>query len=239
LFEFVRNRYFNAANYFTYVNNVHTVDPLKRNQFGGTVGGPLRIPHLFSGDKSFFFFGYQRTISHTATGASATLPSAAQLNGTFAGEKKCIHDPMNSAAILTACNSTTSFPYTAAVDTSYYSPVSLKLLTYLPPTSKLDANNSFSYVKPSFSHISEVTARIDQELTPKDRMAVRYFSDGYSLAGVLDLTNLLTYADHAQINYYNSMVSETHTFSDRLLNIFILSYQIDNASRGPSAAALM
>jgi hypothetical protein len=239
LFEFVRNRYFNAANYFTYINGVHTVDPLKRNQFGGTVGGPLSIPHLFNGDKSFFFFGYQRTISHTATGTSSTLPSAAQLSGTFANEKKCLQDPMNPAAILTACNSaTTTFPYTAMVDTTAYSPVSLKLLTYLPPVSKLDANNSISYVKPSFTHVGEVTAKVDQELSPKDRLIVRYFSDGYALAGVLDLTNLLTYADHAQINYYNSMVSETHTFTDRLLNIFILSYQIDNASRGPNAGGI-
>ncbi len=238
LFEFVRNRYFNAANYFTYLNGIHTVDPLKRNQFGGTVGGPLSIPHLINGNKSFFFFGYQRTVSHTATGASSTLPSAAQRNGTFAGESRCLQDPMNPAAILTVCNATTTFPYTATVDTTAYSPVSLKLLTYLPPVSKLDANNSISYVKPSFSHVGEVTARVDQELSPKDRMTVRYFSDGYSLAGVLDLTNLLTYADHAQINYYNSMVSETHTFSDRLLNVFILSYQIDNAGRGPNAGGI-
>ena len=47
LFEFVRNRVFNAANYFSYVNGVKTVDPLKRNQFGGTIGGPVAIPHLF------------------------------------------------------------------------------------------------------------------------------------------------------------------------------------------------
>jgi hypothetical protein len=38
LFEYLRNRVFNAANYFSYVNGVKTVDPLKRNQFGGTVG---------------------------------------------------------------------------------------------------------------------------------------------------------------------------------------------------------
>ncbi|MEP6754957.1 MAG: TonB-dependent receptor, partial [Chthonomonadales bacterium] len=48
-FEFVRNRVFNTANYFGYVNGVKTVDPLKRNQFGGTFGGPIRK------DKTFIF----------------------------------------------------------------------------------------------------------------------------------------------------------------------------------------
>ncbi len=56
-FEFVRNRAFNAANPFTYSTaiNAKVVDPLHRNQFGGTVGGPLEIPHLLHSDKSFGF----------------------------------------------------------------------------------------------------------------------------------------------------------------------------------------
>jgi hypothetical protein len=238
LFEFVRNRVFNAANYFSYVNGVKTVDPLKRNQFGGTIGGPVNIPHLFHSDKSFFFFGYQKTINHTAAVSStaATLPTTAQLAGTFANEKTCLNNPLNPAAIL-SCTPTGS-TYTTTVNTNAYSPVSLALLKYLPSPSQLNANGSLSYQKPAFYHLGEVTARFDQELTPKDRTTVRYFSDAYSLNGVLNLKNLLTYADQAQINYYNSMVSETHTFNDHILNNFILSYQIDNASRGPIAGSI-
>src|ERR1017187_3402530 len=238
LFEFVRNRVFNAANYFSYVNGVKTVDPLKRNQFGGTIGGPVKIPHLFNGDKSFFFVGYQKTINHTAavSATAATLPTAAQLAGTFANEKACLSDPLNPAAIM-SCTPTGS-TFTTTVNTSAYSPVSLALLKYLPPPSQLNANGSLSYQKPAFYHLGEVTARFGQELTPKDRLTVRYFSDAYSLNGVLNLKNLLTYADQAQINYYNSMISETHTFNDHILNNFIISYQIDNASRGPIAGGI-
>ena len=85
LFWFVRNRVFNAANYFSYVNGVKTVDPLKRNQFGGTVGGPVAIPGLFHLNHSFFFVGYQKTINHTSSvsGTASTLPTAAQLQGNF------------------------------------------------------------------------------------------------------------------------------------------------------------
>ena len=77
LFEFVRNRAFNAANPFTYSTaiNAKVVDPLHRNQFGGTVGGPLEIPHLFHSNKSFGFFGYQRTINHGGLGMPDPPPS--------------------------------------------------------------------------------------------------------------------------------------------------------------------
>lgn len=84
-FEFVRNRVFNAANYFTYVNGVKTRDPLTRNQFGGTINGPVRIPFLYKGaDKTFFSYGVQVTRLRTnGAGGTATLPTPAQLGGVF------------------------------------------------------------------------------------------------------------------------------------------------------------
>jgi hypothetical protein len=234
LFEFVRNGDLNAANYFTYNSktNSKAVDPLKRNQFGGTVGGPLQVPHLFHSDKSFFFFGYQKTIDRGAAAASGdTLPTAAQLSGTFAGGKGCISDPLMSSAILSCTPSGSTF--TTTVNTAAYSPVALNLLKYLPPPSQLSANGGITFQQPNNYGLAEVTARVDQELTPKDKLTVRYFSDAYNLQGVLNPQNLLTYADGAQNNYYNSLLSETHTFSDRIVNNFILSYQLDNDSRGP------
>ena len=79
-FEYVRNRVFNAANYFSYVNGVKTVDPLKRNQFGGTFGGPVIIPHLYNGgDKTFFFFGVQATRLRTNGVGGTAFPHPAQL----------------------------------------------------------------------------------------------------------------------------------------------------------------
>src|SRR6476646_3631641 len=57
LFEFNRNAVFNARNFFAAKR-----DQLKRNQYGGTIGGPLRIPGVMDRrNKDFFFFGYQGT----------------------------------------------------------------------------------------------------------------------------------------------------------------------------------
>jgi hypothetical protein len=233
LFEYVRNRIFNAANYFSYVNGVKTVDPLKRNQFGGTIGGPVAIPKLFHAHDSFFFVGYQKTINHevAVSSTAATLPTAAQLNGTFANEKSCIVNPLQPTHIY-PCSSVGS-TFTTHVNTTDYSPASIKLLNYLPPPSALNANGSTSFQKPTFYDLSELDARYDQGIGQKDRLTVRYFQDSYHLDGVLNLANLLTYADQADIKYYNSLISETHTFNNRVLNNLIFSYQILNASRGP------
>jgi Carboxypeptidase regulatory-like domain/TonB-dependent Receptor Plug Domain len=248
LFEFLRNRVFNAANYFSYVNGVKTVDPLKRNQFGGTVGGPVEIPGLFKTKHSFFFVGYQKTIVHTASVSATadTLPTTAQLAGQFnfttaaapgsaVFNGACIANP---SLATTTPNANQCYPYTSNGGTSYtaqiptgsYNSSSLALLKYLPTP---NAAGGFTFVQPSFTSLGEVTARFDQEMGSKDRLTLRYFSDGYHLDGVLNLQNLLTYADQASIQYYNALVSETHTFSDRILNNFILSYQLEDSNRGP------
>jgi hypothetical protein len=73
LFEFVRNYEFNARNFFAPKR-----DSLKRNQYGGTVGGPIRK------NKLFFFGGYQgtKTRSDPATTISF-VPTTAMLAGDF------------------------------------------------------------------------------------------------------------------------------------------------------------
>ncbi len=78
-FEFLRNDAFNANSFFNNVNGLPR-DVLKRNQYGGTFGGPIKK------DKFFFFVGYQgqRLSAQQATGAG-TVFTPAQLNGDFSG----------------------------------------------------------------------------------------------------------------------------------------------------------
>src|SRR6185503_2524620 len=75
LFEFVRNDLFNARNYFATRNST-----LKRNQFGGTFGGPI------SRNKLFFFGGIQgTTVRQDPADLQAFVPTAAMLAGDFTG----------------------------------------------------------------------------------------------------------------------------------------------------------
>jgi hypothetical protein len=58
-FDYLRNNYFDANNWF---NNYlgKPGPPLRQNDFGGTLGGPVKVPGLYNGrDKTFFFFSYE------------------------------------------------------------------------------------------------------------------------------------------------------------------------------------
>ncbi|MGB7265555.1 MAG: carboxypeptidase regulatory-like domain-containing protein, partial [Terracidiphilus sp.] len=243
LFEYLRNRVFNAHDHFSTVvqNGVLTpyTDPLKRNQFGGTFGGPLEIPHLWHANKGFFFGGYQgsrwRDTSAT-TSNDASLPSTGNQAGQFpftasgtVTTANCIVDPQSKAC----------FPYTnvsgnnyvATIPTLRFDKASLALLNYIPVA---NANGTpFSYLQPNSQNYNEFIGRYDQELTSKDRLTARYFLDKFHLVGVLDPKNYLTYQDQSDILYQNAMASETHTFNDHLLNSFIVSYQRESSIRGP------
>jgi hypothetical protein len=77
--EFLRNSALDTRNYF-----LPTVNPLRQNQFGVTAGGPVWIPHLYSGrNRTFFFFAYEGYRQSQAAQALVLAPTAAQLGGDF------------------------------------------------------------------------------------------------------------------------------------------------------------
>ncbi|HVH70609.1 MAG TPA: carboxypeptidase regulatory-like domain-containing protein, partial [Candidatus Dormibacteraeota bacterium] len=87
VFEFLRNAVFNARNFFAPLTQPSGQpakdmgrDQLKRNQFGGTLGGPI------SHDKTFFFAGYQGTrLRNVGNSTSSTIPSQADINAFTGG----------------------------------------------------------------------------------------------------------------------------------------------------------
>jgi hypothetical protein len=74
LYDFIRNEAFNSRNYFDPPGR----SPLYRRQdFGGTIGGPLVIPHVYNSkrDKTFFFFSEEFRLEKTPTDYNQAVPS--------------------------------------------------------------------------------------------------------------------------------------------------------------------
>jgi len=91
LYEFFRNDYLaannwaNNANKVNLVNGVAKVPPLRWNDFGGTIGGPVYIPKGYNKDKNktFFFFSEEARRIHTYTTLNPTIPTQGMLTGQF------------------------------------------------------------------------------------------------------------------------------------------------------------
>jgi hypothetical protein len=91
LFEFVRNTAMDARNFFQLPNA--PAQPLKRNQFGFTVGGPVRIPKVVDGrNKLFFFANYEGQRQRVGSLQFANVPLPEYFTGNFAGLPQTIYD---------------------------------------------------------------------------------------------------------------------------------------------------
>ena len=83
-YEFVRNEKIQARNYFS-----STIPALKRNQFGGTLGGPI------AKDKVFFFVDYEGGRTRQGTTINSVVPTEPNLVGNFAGGRP-LYDPFST-----------------------------------------------------------------------------------------------------------------------------------------------
>jgi len=82
LYEYNRNSYFTARNPFEQLDP-QGQDPFKRsvnwNQFGGTVGGPVYLPHLYNGkNRTFFFAAWDVSLLHETIPGVYTVPTVKQ-----------------------------------------------------------------------------------------------------------------------------------------------------------------
>lgn len=84
-FDYFVNEDLNSGQPFTSNGNGGKLRPVnRRNDFGGTLGGPIRIPKIYDGrNKTFFFFSYEEFLERDLYPFSDTVPTSAYLNGNF------------------------------------------------------------------------------------------------------------------------------------------------------------
>jgi hypothetical protein len=172
IFEFVRNSAFSANNFYSNANRLNLgpdgksqVAPLHYNNFGGTLGGPIWIPKIYNGkNKTFFFFSeeFRRVITYAS--GTATLPTSAEINGTFTR-------PVCGSYTGDACNQTTlQITRINPVAQAYIRDIYSKLP--LSPTS----NTLVSLFRNTYNFEQELY-KLDHVFGDKLRVSVRYLRD--------------------------------------------------------------
>jgi Carboxypeptidase regulatory-like domain len=225
LFDFLRNTDLNATSYFSPVNPEYI-----RNQFGGSVGGPIRK------DKTFFFFDYQGTRSIQGIPSLTQVPTMLERQGNFTESfpgfpAVPIYDP-NTTTIdpVTGFASRTQFQGNT-IPQPRINAIAQKMLSYFPlpnVTGVLSAN--YVDVPNQIYNDNDFDVRVDNVFSAKDRAFVRFSRDQatvYLPSGLPGFgaqpggyASNQTLADRGR----NLAISETHIFSSNVINQITVGY---------------
>lgn len=199
LFEFLRNEKLNTRNFFA-----NDVPPFKRNQFGGTIGGPIRR------DRTFFFGSYQRTTERSAPGAvTATVPTEAQRRGDFSALTTRLRDPLGG------------FFENNQIPASRLNPASLKFLDAFVPL-PTRPNGLLSFASQQKQDDDQFVAKVDHRLFGTNQLSGRLLHNRNSFQELPgNLPNFF-----ALIGYknWNLALTDTHIFSPAILNQFTFGF---------------
>ena len=212
LFEFLRNDFFDARNFFDQAKA-----KLRRNQFGAEVSGPVVIPKLYNGhDHTFFMFSWESFRQTQGQSKIGLVPTAAQEAGNFAGSAP-IKDPL-ATGTCTAAGGGACFPGNQ-IPLSRISPISQKIQTYFPaPNLPSPVNNYFSYANAPNNWNSYVT-KLDQRFSEKDALSFRYtVRANNSFSPFLGSPNMTGFGGTSASTTFLVGLSYTRMFTPRLSN---------------------
>src|SRR5687767_1033182 len=165
LFEFMRDDAFDSKNFFA-VNK----EKLERNQFGGTLGGPVMIPGIYDGrNKTFFFASYEGHRRQQGIVDVSIVPSAAQRQGDFSGLAP-IFDPLTTTTVGGVATRT-QFAGNQ-IPSNRISPQARFFMQYIPLPNA--AGNTYVSNPITEFTSNQVTLRLDQEINQSNRLFARY-----------------------------------------------------------------
>jgi len=215
LWEFLRNDALDATNYFA-----ATTEPLKQNQFGGTIGGPIRK------DKTFFFGYYEGFRNRQGETDSSTVPSLVERQGDFStvcteGFTGGFCNNPNHQLFNVFLNQ----PYpNNQFDLSTVNPISQGLLNYFPLPNT--GTNIFTSTQIVRQDSNQYGVRLDHYLTASDILNFRYtISDGSQFNPIpTSGASVPGFPVGQEQRAQNFVAQEAHTFSPSMIGVFRFSY---------------
>jgi carboxypeptidase family protein len=214
-YDFFRNDALDAKGYFTPAGSKNP--PLRQNQFGYVLSGPIIIPHLYDGhNKSFFLANYEGLRSKTSTNNFRTVPTVAEKGGQFT-------DPI--------VNPFTKVPYANNfIDPSTFAALATNSLSHIPDPNTSAPQGNYFVVFSLPTDADQQTYRFDQTIGKHDNVFGRYTQTAYvatsQSTGGGFAEGLANFSETSK-----SVVGNwTHTFTPTLLNQARFGYMSEGAN---------
>jgi hypothetical protein len=139
-----------------------------QTRFGASLGGGLNIPKIIRSPKTFLFLNYTGTRQKSAFSAVETVPTLLERSGDFSqsavrGSPAAIFDPSIGAP----------FP-NSLVPASRINPAANGLLSFIPLPNQPGAVQNFQFVSSYPQNTDNLSVRVSQTLTKKDRLSVSF-----------------------------------------------------------------
>ena len=205
LFEFLRNDALDARNFFS-----PTVDPLKRNQFGFVISGPVFVPRVYDGkDKLFWMFSYEGARRRQAVTSTTLVPTLKERAGDFSTAPVTIVDPL------------TKIPFPGnVIPENRINRVGASLANLYPVPNSTDPSRNFIGHPNGVSDNDMMAARIDYQLTARDATWGRFTKNAPFDRGVGQaLSPAFPGFDQEQSDHNLQIaIGDVHTFSPTVFN---------------------
>ena len=153
-YDYVRNDRFDSQSFFA-----KTKPKLNQNQFGGSIGGPLRA------DKTFFFADYEGFRSTQGVANLITVPTARMRAGDFSELPAQIYDPTTAVRLPFAGN---------VIPTGRLDPIALKLIALYPLPNGAGLANNYSSTTNRTQDMDTGDIRIDHRFNGDNSLFARY-----------------------------------------------------------------
>jgi trimeric autotransporter adhesin len=173
-----------------------------KGRVGIAFGGPLRIPHLLSGKSGTFTVNYNMARTRNATTTTGTVPTPLERKGNFSQSSATVIDP------------TTGNPFPGnTIPGTLLNNTALALENYYPLPNAPNSRLNYETALLSISNTDNLNARLNETLSPKDRLSGGV---GWQRSSGVN-PSLLGFKDDSNSYGLNANASWSHTFNKRLI----------------------